>query len=73
MTPDDRFEQILEHLTRDGRVAYTLRDACRAAGFSESYLWKLVAAGKLTLVAYGVRSKRVLAHDLARLIVFGTD
>gem|GEM_PF-6374359 len=71
MTDEERFEQILEYLTREGRVAYGLRDACKAAGISESYLWKLVAAGKLALVPFGVRSKRVLAHDLARLIAFG--
>jgi hypothetical protein len=71
MTPDDRFEQILEHLTRDGRVAFTLHDACKAAGISQSFLWKLAREGKLALTPYGLRSKRVLAHDLARLIAFG--
>lgn len=73
LNTDERFEQILEHLTRDGRCAYTLHDACKAAGISESYLWKLVAAEKLILVPVGARAKRVLAHDLARLIAYGVS
>jgi hypothetical protein len=73
MTPDERYEQVLEFLTRDGRYAYPLRDACKAAGISESYGWKLVAANKIVLIRYGPRARRVSAHNIARLIAYGFE
>ena len=70
---DDPFQQTLDFLTRGGRVAYTVPEACRAAGISESYFWKLVAANKIALIRYGARARRVSARTLARLIAFGVE
>ena len=71
MTSDERFEETLNHLTRDGRAAFTVPEVCTAAGISASYFWKLCAAGKIDTVAFGKRARRVTAHELARLIAYG--
>ncbi len=71
MSSDDRYDQIFEHLTHNGRVAFTVAEACKAASISPAYFWKLRAAGQIDTIAYGNRTHRVTAHELARLISHG--
>lgn len=69
-TEIDSFQTVFESLTRDGKHAYSVPEACKTLGISQASLWKWSKQGKVALVRFGRRTA-VPAHELARLITEG--
>lgn len=52
---------------RDGRLAYTIPDACAAIGVSRSMLYELIGAGEIRTIKIGTRTL-VPASELSAFI-----